>query len=90
MSVGGRVVEVVKVNESKVWVNTDENYTKQHGVKPHLCAVYCDPKGFDIQPGDSLWWQGACCYWTPRANREGAFDIELPKIGFSGVSRPTR
>lgn len=86
MSVGGKVVEVVPVSPSKWWVNTDDSKPPR---RPNLCAVYVDPQGFDIQPGDSLWWQGGECYWTPK-NRQafGASDIPLPKIGFSGVLRP--
>ena len=88
MSVGGRVVEVVPVSPSKWWVNTDDNDRRDQGSLPHLCAVYVDPQGHVIAPGDSLWWQGGKCYWTPMDRPFGAFDIELPKIGYSGVQRP--
>jgi hypothetical protein len=43
-----------------------------------------------MQIGDSLWWQGGICYWTPKANRTmdggrdgGDYDIRLKKIGYS-------
>ena len=85
MSVGGRVVEVMKVDAGKWWVNTDDAKPPH---PPNLCAVYVDPEGHEIQPGDSLWWQGGKCYWTPRARPFGVFDIPLRKIGYSGVSRP--
>lgn len=89
MSVGGKVVEVIAVSPSEVWVNTDDSKPPR---QPNLCAVYVDPQGHSILPGDSLWWQGRSCYWTPRNNQHGetfgAFDLELPKIGFSGVCRP--
>lgn len=88
MSVGGRVVEVVPVSPDKVWVNTDDNPNRTRGSLPNFCAVYVDPQGQTIRPGDSLWWQGRECYWTPQERPFGASDIPLPKIGFSGVSRP--
>lgn len=86
MSVGGRVVEVVQVSPDKWWINTDDAKPPR---LPNLCAVYVNPEGREIKPGDSLWWQGRTCYWTPRDRPFGAFDIPLRKIGFSGVSRPT-
>lgn len=85
MSVGGKVVDVVPVTPSKWWVNTDGSQPPR---RPNLCAVYVDPQGHVIAPGDSLWWQGSKCYWTPMDRPYGAFDIELPKLGFSGVSKP--
>lgn len=88
MSVGGRVVEVAHVNASKVWVNTDDNPNRTRGKLPNLCAVFVDPEGHDIQPGDSLWWQSGTCYWTPQARPFGVSDIPLRKIGYSGVNKP--
>lgn len=85
MSVGGKVVEVVTVSAAKVWVNTDDAKPPR---LPNLCAVYVDPDGHEIRPGDSLWWQSGTCYWTPQERPFGAFDIPLRKIGFSGVHRP--
>lgn len=84
MSVGGKVVDVVPVSPAKWWVNTDDSKTGT----PNLCAVFVDPQGHVIAPGDSLWWQGGKCYWTPIDRPFGASDIELPKIGYSGVARP--
>lgn len=81
MSVGGRVVETI-VLEDRVWVNTEEPASGD------LCAIYVErtPESRTIGEGDSLWWQGRTAYWTP-TNR--AFeDMELERIGFSGVSRP--
>ena len=85
MSVGGKVVEVVKVDDRKWWVNTDDAKPPQ---RPNLCAVYVDPEGHHIAPGDSLWWQAGTCYWTPKGRPFGAFDIPLRKFGYSGVKRP--
>jgi hypothetical protein len=85
MSVGGKVVEVVPVTSEKWWISTDDSKPPR---PPNLCAVYVNPQGHVIAPGDSLWWHGHRCYWTPMDRPVGAFDIELPKIGYSGVARP--
>lgn len=85
MSVGGRVAEVVRVNDAKVWVNTDDSRNPEF---PNYCAVYVNPDGHDIQMGDSLWWQGDTAYWTPQDRPFGVFDVPLKRIGFSGVARP--
>ena len=83
MSVGGKVIEVIDCG-SKLWVNTED-----HG---HECAVYVERNAasLNIQPRDSLWWQGRDAYWTPkhRAVKMPYFDHAIPRIGFSGVSRP--
>jgi hypothetical protein len=78
VSVGGCIVDIVPVAPDKWWVNTFDKHTE--------CAVYIDPLGLPVAVGDSLWWQGLSCYWTP-ADRS-ATDIELPKRGFSGVAHP--
>lgn len=85
MSVGGKVIEVVRVAPDRVWVNTNDAKPPR---QPNLCAVYCDPEGHEIRVGDSLWWQSGTCYWTPKDRPFGAFDIPLRKIGYSGVARP--
>lgn len=65
--------------------------------RPATCCVYTDGRLedrtlADLQIGDSFWWQGGYCYWTPKANRkpEGSgqkcgvdYDIRLRKIGYS-------
>lgn len=78
-------MDVRPVSPSKWWVQTDDAKPPR---KPNLCAVYVDPQGHIILPGDSLWWQGGKCYWTPQDRPFGAFDIPLRKIGYSGVSKP--
>jgi 2'-5' RNA ligase/cation transport regulator ChaB len=78
-SVGGKVIETVEVAPDRLWVNTLDP-------GPTECAVFCDPHGEKIQVGDSLWWQGAICYWTPQDRSRT--DVKLPKIGYSGVPRP--
>jgi hypothetical protein len=89
MSVGGKVVEVVPVDSGKAWVNTTD---AKPPMRPEsgFCAVYVDPEGHNIQPGDSLWWQSGTAYWTPQNRPYGVSDVPLRKIGYSGVNRPER
>lgn len=80
--VGGKVIEKVDTG-NRYWVNVqDTTYTKD------TCAIYIeknsDAQGVEV--GDSLWWQGRYAMWTPKS-RDFA-DRKIPRIGFSGVSRP--
>jgi len=92
--VGGEVIGVIQL-EDKVWVNCKETqFTSQ-------CAIYVEKndKSRCIGEGDMLWWQCGIAYWTPACNRhksgerpelkEGkGYDIELKKLGYSGVNKP--
>lgn len=103
--VGGVVIGVTRQDgKTHVHVADCPHYPK-HGVKaesvegcpyPDTCCVYTDEIKQDggervaINVGDSLWWQGGMCYWTPKDNRgvKGNkcgvdFDIALKKIGYS-------
>lgn len=63
--------------------------------RPDTCCVYTDGKRQDgtdaaMKIGDSFWWQGGRCYWTPKENRKKPdakggvdYDIVLAKIGYS-------
>lgn len=64
--------------------------------RPDTCCVYTDEinqntgEKVTVSIGDSFWWQGGCCYWTPKENRNLAdgrggvdYDIPLKKIGYS-------
>jgi len=90
MSVGGFIVDIVKVSEDRWWVDTADRSTgwAQPGGRKHTVAVYCDPQGHELQVGDGLWWQGNFCYWTPRQKPDGRHDIKIPKLGYSGVTHP--
>lgn len=86
--VGGIICEVVKVDDTRWWVDCLDNCDH--------CAIYLDPAGRDIRVGDALWWQGGYAVWTPKVvgthdhdERRGRIDTLLKKIGFSGVPRPT-
>jgi hypothetical protein len=81
MSVGGKVVETIVLDE-KVWVNTKDGPYKS------TTAIYVErtAESRSISEGDTVWWQGQWAFWTP-AN--GPFeDRKLKRIGFSGVKRP--
>jgi len=98
--VGGTVVETI-ILEDRVWVNTvdnDETRNTQCAI-----YVQKNEKALRISPGDSVWWQGGSAMWTPYLNRGAVrkqrgetkeqrggidYDIRIPRIGFSGVSRP--
>lgn len=90
--VGGTVIEVI-ITLSRVWINCrDTHYGDE-------CAIYVErtDKSRSVSPGDSIWWQGDSAYWGPKVfkkmpeqdKRAGIhYDIELKRIGNSGVSRP--
>jgi hypothetical protein len=82
MMVGGEVIETVKA-DGRVWVNCrDRTYPKD------ACAIYVERNADaeQIAHGDGVWWQGGYAMWTPADRR--FTDRKIPRIGFSGVSRP--
>lgn len=98
--VGGVIIGLTK-HEDRIHVHVaDCPHYPKHGrgdecPRPDTCCVYTDGRKHDgteasMQIGDSLWWQGGICYWTPKANRTmdggrdgGDYDIRLKKIGYS-------
>lgn len=87
--VGGVVIETIVLSEEgKIWVNCKSRTYDQ------TCAIYvedCD-RARTISEGDSLWWQGPDAMWTPKNQHGetiGPVDVEIPRIGLSGVSRPS-
>lgn len=88
MSVGGTIIDIVEVSPSKWWVNTVDKSDLMHGGR--TVAVYCDPQGEPLTVGDTLWWQGGLCFWTPRTHPDGRSDVRLRKIGYSGVPHPDK
>lgn len=99
--VGGVVIGLTR-SEDRTHVNVANcpHYPK-HGrgdvcPRPDTCCVYTDERRIkdgsrvEIKIGDSFWWQGGRCYWTPKENREKSkakcgvdYDIALKKIGYS-------
>lgn len=96
--VGGTVIEVSEVSgrPEVLFVDCrDRTYAKD------TCAIYVERNQTSerIELGDCVWWQGRHAYWTPQTNRERDeadlgcgidFDIPLPRVGFSGVTHPSR
>lgn len=99
--VGGVIIGLSQ-RDGRVHVNVaDCPHYPQHGrgdecPRPDTCCVYTDGirvhggLAVNMKIGDSFWWQGGICYWTPRENRnlpdgrDGVdYDIQLTKIGFS-------
>lgn len=88
--VGGKVIEVLRV-PGRLWINTQEqvwNPLRQEYRPGEVVAIYVQDveTPTPIAPGDSLWWQGTTAYWTPLTRQ--VVDYPLPRIGYSGVSRP--
>jgi hypothetical protein len=82
MSIGGTIIDIVKVHDHKWWINTFDAHTE--------CAVFVDPDGELLQVGDALWWQGHWAMWTPRMKPDGRTDVKLRRIGYSGVEHPDK
>lgn len=97
--IGGTVIEV---SESKkrpeiVFVDCREEQSKS------TCAIYVEKNknSLAIEVGDSVWWQGRLAMWTPKRSTAVAtedekaicgvdYDIQIPRIGYSGVGHPDR
>lgn len=81
MSVGGKVIQVFQFPKSDLmWVNTLDQ-----GDEP--CSVLAGgPRAHEISLGDTVWWQGKHCYWTPQSKSEQ--DVPLDKCSASGIRHP--
>lgn len=93
--VGGKVIEVCNVPDRPdvLFVNVaNRPYSKVE-----TCGVLVEnnENSRKIEIGDSLWWQGGFCMWTPQANAGGiddgigcgeSYDIKIPKRSGSGVT----
>ena len=91
----GNVIEVLHLQD-RVWVNCG-------GKDGSQCALYLErnEKSEQVKAGDCLWWQGRAALWTPswytgpivggRKDGLGTFwDIELPRVGYSGANHPAK
>lgn len=83
--VGGKVIEIIKL-EDRIWLNCQDDWPPKH---PDQCAIYVKRNADSeaVAVGDGLWWQGGYAMWTPTDRR--FVDRKIPRIGFSGVNRPT-
>lgn len=85
--VGGVVIEVIDEQE-KLWINAQERQSSD------TCAIYVEKNEVSqqIKVGDFIWWQGGEAMWTPDDVDGGKcgvdYDIQIPRIGYSGVPRP--
>ncbi len=81
--VGGIVIEVCDIPKQPdwLWVNTASRQRPREQCSV-LVAKSVDAE--QIQIGDSLWWQGGVCYWTPAD--KSRIEVQLAKIGGSGVT----
>jgi len=100
--VGGVIIGLSRASDGKTHVHVAScpHYPK-HGrgnecPRPDTCCVYTNERRLDdggqvtIKIGDSFWWQGGRCYWTPAENRRKTdgkcgtdYDIPLAKLGYS-------
>lgn len=83
--VGGHVLEVCNVpgRPDVLFVNVGDRPYK----KLETCGVLCENNETSqkIEIGDSFWWQGAFCYWSPQ-NSAGTGDIKILKRSGAGVT----
>lgn len=79
--VGGIVKEVVQLPDA-TWVDCQGTGSECHETR----AIYIQ-RSEGIELGDKFWWQSGNAYWTPKLGNFSEFPI--PRIGFSGVNRPT-
>ncbi len=84
--VGGRVIEVCEVKDRPDVLFVDVRD------KNDTCAIYVEKNAASllIEIGDSLWWQSGWAMWTPQKNlgvdpAKGIHDVQIKKIGYSGV-----
>lgn len=81
--VGGIVVKVFPLGDTgETWLLVHENDTYD------TCGVIAkDPEGDrKIQVGDQVWWQAGIIYWTPASYGDHGSDLQLKKVGGSGVT----
>lgn len=92
--VGGDVKEVL-IRGDRVWVNAKcRTYNDE-------CAIWVERNDDSerIRAGDAIWWQGRHAMWTPAEHRDTPclylrcgiqYDIQIPRIGYSGASHPAK
>ena len=99
--VGGTVEEVLWRTD-RIWVNAkDNNHASECAIYVERNAT-----SERIKPGDQIWWQGRMAMWTPAESRVEEcghrehitclgrcgvdYDIQIPRVGYSGVSHPAK
>lgn len=100
--VGGTVIEVCDIPNRPdcLYVNCMDRQSGSN--KRDECAIVVEKNenSVEIEIGDKIWWQAGFAMWTPQGVRgysdcgtighqQGiAWDIRIPKIGYSGVRHP--
>ena len=93
MNIGGIVIEARPRKHPEgddiVVTVVDPN---ESGSRKQFTSVTVEPteEAGQIKIGDSLWWQGNLCFWTPkhRNTRGEKSDIEIPRAGYSREYQP--
>jgi hypothetical protein len=75
--VGGRIVAIREEPDRLCVTVADKRYSRHE-----FCMVDVAKTSHRLRLGDSLWWQGGQCYWTPDGESP-AWDVPIPKIGYS-------
>ncbi len=78
MGTDRRVVEVIKITPTKVWVNLVSLLNTEHGI----CVSPC---GFKIIPGDKMSWQGKRAYLMMSKSHDdhrkrAPYNCPLPRV----------
>ena len=76
--IGGTVIESKQDGKRwRLWVVGTSGSEKHDELAIHTSTK----DGKQVKPGDSIWWQGANIYWSPKnGNRK---DIPLIRAGYS-------
>lgn len=91
--IGGIVVEVAEIKDRPdvLYIDCRDNvYIRE------TCGILVQKNEISnqIQLGDKIWWQGRWAMWTPANTHRGKqgvdFDIQIPRIGYSGMQHPDR
>lgn len=96
--IGGDVINTVWCGR-RIWILCKERNSTSE------CAIYVRNTSAArvVSVGDIVWWQAGKAYWTPKEFRLSAeegmklghkagrhYDIVLEKLGYSGVSEPSK
>ena len=84
--IGGTVIEII-VLEDRVWINCREEATG------NVCAIYVERSNEArcVSERDTIRWEGEWASWNAKDRQGRALgkpNIQLKRIGLSGVKRP--
>lgn len=83
--IGGIVIETI-LTDPLMWISCKDKDTGDEAA----IFVEATAEARCVSEGDSIWWEGGFCYWTPRMRTlRGPRDVKLVKVGSSGkLTRP--